>query len=209
MNWPIIFADEAILVIDKPTGIVVDQVQKETGAILVHRLDRDTSGVMVLAKTAAAAQDLKQQFEERKVAKKYLALVHGQMKADNGLITTPLAKHPKDRTKVVVGGDTDRSAITEWQVQQKFTGYTLLELTPHTGRTHQLRVHLKSIQHPIVADPLYGFAKKLKSDLAWCPRLFLHAQGLQFRHPQSGQTVTFTAPLPDNLASILPSLVAG
>jgi len=207
---PVIFADEAILVIDKPAGVKVDQIQQQTQAILVHRLDRDTSGVMVLAKTESSAQDLRKQFEERRVVKKYLALVHGTMKSDSGLITTPLAKHPKNKARVTVGGSTDRSAITEWRRIQSYLGradgiesYSLLELTPHTGRTHQLRVHLKSIQHPIVADPLYGFAKKLAADLAWCPRLFLHAQLLQFRHPTTSQIVTFTAPLPADLALVL------
>lgn len=208
MNIKVIFDDQDILVIDKPSGMIVDEVQKQFGekAILVHRLDRDTSGVIVVAKNERSAAALRKQFEERKVIKKYQALVHGQMKQDQGLITTPLAKNPKNRARVVVGGELDRSAITDWKVLQHFADYSLLELTPHTGRTHQLRVHLKSTGHPIVSDPMYGFAKKLKTDLSWCPRLFLHARHLEFTHPTTGQIVKFDAPLSSDLETVLRSL---
>ena len=202
----ILFADESIVVVDKPSGMVVDDVAKETGAILVHRLDKDTSGVMILAKNASAELSLKKQFEERKVTKKYLALVHGEMKEEQGLITTALQRYPKDKL---------RSAITEWKVvpppfipPPKLGGgqgevFTLLELMPHTGRTHQLRKHLKSIGHPIVSDPIYGFRKKIKDDLKWCPRLFLHAKYLEFTHPVSGKSVHFESGLPSELENVL------
>lgn len=195
----VLYEDEMIVVVDKPSGMVVDEVAAQTGATLVHRLDKDTSGVMVLAKKAAAEQSLKQQFEERKVIKKYLALVHGEMKEKRGLITTPVQRYPKDKF---------RSAITEWVVAERIESsplglITLVELMPHTGRTHQLRKHLKSIGHPIVADPIYGYRKKLKADLAWCPRLFLHATYLEFTHPDSGQRVNFEAELSSELVKVL------
>lgn len=189
-----IFADESIMVVDKPSGVLVDEVEKGAGAILVHRLDKDTSGVMVLAKNANAEQSLKKQFEEREVVKKYLALVHGEMKENQGLITTPVHRYPKDKL---------RSAITEWRVAERIGSYSLLELTPHTGRTHQLRQHLKSIGHPIVSDPIYGFRKKLKEDLLWCPRLFLHATYLEFTHPVSGEKIHFELKLAGDLQNVL------
>ena len=207
MNILVLYEDESLVVVDKPAGMVVDEVAAQTGARLVHRLDRDTSGIMVLAKNASAELDLKKQFEERKVVKKYLALVHGEMPEDQGLITTPLAKHPQNRTRVVVGGETDRSAITEWKVTKRIQSYTLVELLPHTGRTHQLRVHPQSIGHPIVADPIYGYRKKLKADLAFCPRLFLHATYLEFTHPTTGRRNSFTSQLPTDLQTVVDNLV--
>lgn len=224
------FEDAAIEVVDKPAGMVVNNAQtvkeetvqswfankvdlgKGTGEFwekggVVHRLDKDTNGVMVLAKTPDAYEKIKQQFMERTTLKKYVALVHGKMNEDNGLITATIQRHPKDSRKFTVGGEIDRSAITEWKVIQTLTkdgdDYSLLELTPHTGRTHQLRVHLQSIHHPIVSDSIYGYRKKLKGDLSWCPRLFLHAKYLEFTHPVSGNRVHFEAQLPEVLQNLL------
>ncbi len=226
MEPKVLFEDEAIVVIEKPSGMIVNNAQtvkEETvqdwfkknfdigpgvgefwdkGGV-VHRLDKDTSGVMVLAKTEAAYLALKQQFIERQTIKKYIALVHGQMKEEKGLITASLQRHPQDGHKFTVGGETDRSAITEWRVLKRLELYTLVELTPHTGRTHQLRVHLQSIHHPIVSDPIYGFRKKIKDDLKWCPRLFLHAQYLEFTHPTTGAKVHFESKLPEELEYLL------
>lgn len=190
----VLFEDGEIVVIDKPSGMVVDDVAKKTGAILVHRLDKDTSGVMVLAKNSSAEANLKKQFEERKVNKRYIALVHGEFKQDRGLITTPVQRYPKDKP---------RSAITEWLVIKRIESYTLVELSPHTGRTHQIRKHLKSIGHPIVADPIYGFRKKIKDDLKWCPRLFLHAAYLEFSHPATSERIHFQSDLPEELKNLL------
>ncbi|MDO8488050.1 MAG: RluA family pseudouridine synthase [bacterium] len=195
---PVIFEDTDLVVVDKPSGLVVDTVESQTGTTLVHRLDKDTSGVMILAKTPGAVENLRKQFEERQIQKKYLALVYGAPKTDQGLITTPLRRWPKDPL---------RSAITEWKIIQKYSrdgqAFTLLELAPHTGRTHQLRQHLKSIGFPIVADPLYGYRKKVKTDLTWCPRLFLHAQEITFTHPGTGERTTLTSPLPADLQTVL------
>lgn len=230
----ILFEDDALVVINKPSGMVSNKsqtIQTETvqdwfaekikdqkskskddsefwqKGGLVHRLDKDTSGVMVLAKTEGAYDALKQQFLERKTTKIYEALVHGQLTEDSGLITAPIERHPKDRHKFTVGGDLARSSITEWKVLSRFSDFTLLELTPHTGRTHQLRVHLQHIHHPIVSDPIYGFAKRVDDDLAICPRLFLHAKYLEFLHPISQKRVHFSAPLPLELESVLKSLL--
>ena len=228
----IIFEDDSICVINKPSGIVVNEAESSRGNTIqswfeaknpgiqeyrnlefgqkggvVHRLDKDTSGVMVLAKTPEAYTVLKQQFLERKTVKKYVALVHGKFKENDGVITAPLMRHPKNRFKFTVGGDVDRSAITEWKVIGQYSmhnaEFTLLELTPHTGRTHQLRVHLQSINHPIVSDPIYGFAKRIQDDLSWCPRLFLHAKYLEFIHPVSGEKVHFESDLPLELSACI------
>ncbi len=169
----------------------------------MHRLDKDTSGVMVLAKTESAYELLKQQFLERKTVKKYVALVHGTFNEDKGLITSPIERHPKVHNKYTIGEDLARSAITEWQILRGFKKYSLLELTPHTGRTHQLRVHLQSILHPIVSDPIYGWKKQQAEDLKFCPRLFLHAKFLEFTHPISRQKIHFEAKLPDELEKVI------
>ncbi len=219
----IIFEDECLVVINKPSGMVsndADSVKEETiqswhkkrvgladgeseflqKGGLVHRLDKDTSGVMVLAKTEEAYEALKSQFLERKTIKKYVALVHGEFKEVKGLINTPIERIGK---KFYVGKDLSRTAITEWQVIKKIGENSLVELTPHTGRTHQLRVHLQSIGHPIVSDPIYGWAKKVKDDLKWCPRLFLHAKYLEFTHPTSKERVSFETELSEDLEKVI------
>lgn len=229
MKPEILHEDDALVVINKPSGMVSNKAQtiqaetvqdwfapqiKTTGESefyqkggLVHRLDKDTSGVMVLARTEEAYNKLKQQFLERKTVKIYEALVHGEFDKDSGLITAPIERHPKDRHKFTVGGDLARSSITEWEVITRFKGFTLLQLTPHTGRTHQLRVHLQYIHHPIVSDPIYGFAKRVDDDLAICPRLLLHAKYLEFTHPTTNAKVHFEATLPSELESVLKSLL--
>lgn len=226
----ILYEDESLVVIDKPYGVVVNRAETTKGDTIqdwfvskyaipegdseftqkggiVHRLDKDTSGVMVLAKTEAAYNFLKKQFLERKTQKHYQALVHGVPKQESGLISAPIERHPKARFKFAVGKDLSRMAITEWKIVQKFKDFALLDLAPHTGRTHQLRVHLQHMSHPIVSDPIYGWQKQLADDLAVCPRLFLHAVSLQLVHPVSGEKQTFTSSLPEQLQAVLQTLV--
>ncbi|OGD08197.1 hypothetical protein A2397_05665 [Candidatus Amesbacteria bacterium RIFOXYB1_FULL_44_23] len=234
----IIFEDRWICVVNKPWGMVVNNaktnkgltvqdwfLQKDLGLEVgdgekdtefalkggvVHRLDKDTSGILVLVKTLKAYNGLKSQFLERKVSKTYLALVHGEMKPAEGVISLPIERHPKVWGKFAVGTDLSLTAITEWKTMGKYTWqnevYTLLELKPHTGRTHQLRVHMKHLEHPIVADPIYG-GKAAKKDLELCPRLFLHAGKLEFSHPDSGERLEFEAKLPEELELVLQKLV--
>ena len=221
----IIHEDDSICVIDKPYGVIVNNantVRSETvqdwffpktqklknsktpneflekGGI-VHRLDKDTSGVMVLAKTEEAYEKLKTQFLERTTKKTYWALVHGKMSEPTGIISAPIDRHPKDSRKFAVSDNLSRTAITEWKVLKEFPKYSLLELSPHTGRTHQLRVHMQYSHHPIVSDPIYGWQKSLKDDLKICPRLFLHAHTLEFVHPTTNKIMTFTSVLPPEL----------
>jgi len=167
---------------------------------VVHRLDKDTSGVMVLAKTPQAYEKLKQQFLQRQTVKKYVALVHGEFKENEGIINTPVERIGK---KFYVGKDLSRTAITEWKAIKTVGENTLVELTPHTGRTHQLRVHMRHLGHPIVSDPIYGDRKTWMNDLQICPRLFLHAKSLEISHPVTGEKMTFESRLPEELEKVL------
>lgn len=225
MEPKIIFEDQWICVVDKPAGMVVNDSTSAKGLTvqqwfgikgegefgqkggLVHRLDKDTSGVMVLAKTAESYEDLKKQFLERKTSKTYIALVHGKMDQQEGIISLPIDRHPVIKTKFAISDNLSRMAITHWSVKQEWSGSSLLELRPLTGRTHQLRVHLQHLGHPIVSDPIYGFKKKLQEDLEWCPRLFLHAQKLEFVHPKSCERVIFESKLPSELGGVLETLI--
>ncbi len=229
MKPEVIYEDDSMVVINKPTGMVSNKSQTiqiptvqdwfapyvtgtgdsefyQKGG-LIHRLDKDTSGIMVLGRTEESYNFIKQQFLERRTVKKYWALVHGVFDKASGLITAPIERHPKDKHKFTVGKDLSRTSITEWRVVEKINDFTFLELIPHTGRTHQLRVHLQYIHHPIVSDPIYGFQKRVSDDLVICPRLFLHAFYLEFTHPVSHERVHFEAPLPQDLSQAKENLI--
>lgn len=227
MNPRIIFEDPHFLVIDKPYGVVVNNAEttksetiqqwsdtrqnKDVNLVstefyeksgIVHRLDKDTSGVLVIAKTEAAYLNLKAQFQERTTIKKYLALVHGIVEPPVGTINAPIERNPFNRMRygIFPGG---REAITNYKIYKIYKNYTLLEVSPKTGRTHQIRVHMKYIKHEIVSDPIYGGRKQIREDLKFCPRLFLHAASLTIKHPITGESMTFTSPLPDELQKVL------
>ncbi len=169
---------------------------------IVHRLDKDTSGLMIIAKNNDAFFYFKDLFQTRKIKKHYLALVHGQLKELKGIISSPLGRIGMKRTTKITGKKLidKKEAETEYQTIKKFTDFTLLELTPKTGRTHQLRVHLNSIGHPIAGDMVYGF-KKL-SPPPNLNRLFLHAYKLQFPAPD-GKSIVLEADLPEELQKVL------
>lgn len=228
----IIHEDDSILVVSKPSGQVVNRAKTTRGmrtlqdelekyfkierpedgiggrAGIVHRLDKGTSGVLVVAKTEKAFKNLQAQFKQRKVKKEYLALAHGEIKDRQGRIEASIGRNPRNRMRfaVVEGG---RRAVTEYEtinyhpstINNEDLSY--LRVKPLTGRTHQIRVHLKHIGHPIVSDPLYLSRKRLKADRKWCPRLFLHAESLGFKHPESGAWVRFEAALPEDLSEVL------
>jgi 23S rRNA pseudouridine1911/1915/1917 synthase len=168
---------------------------------IVHRLDKDTSGLLVVAKNEPAQAELVRQLQARSVKRTYLALVRGRVAA-NGTVDAPMGRHPVHRTKmaIVEGG---KPAVTHYRVRERFPAHTLLECDLETGRTHQIRVHLASIGHPIEGDPVYaGRGPKL------LPRQALHAWKLAFRHPRTGASASFESPVPADLAALLAKLAA-
>lgn len=171
---------------------------------IVHRLDKETSGLLVGAKNPGAFLGLKNQFKERTVLKKYLALVHGQIKPEEGTISVPVGRLPFKREKFGIVPE-GRPARTDYKVLETFDQkqMTLVEMTPHTGRTHQIRVHLKYLGYPIVADLTYAGRKRAKKDRLFCPRLFLHACFLSIKHPKTGKILEFKSNLPPDLANFL------
>ncbi len=220
----VVYQDENLVVIDKPAGLAVhpgpghsDQtlvnallamcpdIQGIGGEIrpgIVHRLDKDTSGLMMVAKTHQAHLDLSSQIKARQVTKGYLALVEGTPKPLGGKVDAPVGRHPRRRTRmaVVVGG---KEARTGYKVREQFFGHSLLELYLETGRTHQIRVHMAHIGHPLVGDTIYGKASPLVE------RHFLHAFQLGFKHPATGEPLEFQTGLPSDLALAVDTLRGG
>ncbi len=218
----ILFEDQELLVINKPAGLVVHPAaghaqdtlvnallhhlpslaqMHPTRPGIVHRLDKDTSGVMVVAKTNLALHSLQRQFKTRQVQKLYVALVHGWPQAPEGIIDVPLGRNPKNRQHFAPLPN-GKPARTKYTVTQVFEEYSLLNIELETGRTHQIRVHLAWLGHPVVGDTVYGH-RKTRLPLA---RQFLHASQLSFTHPTAAERLTFKAPLPPELQVVLQSL---
>jgi len=200
----VIYEDEDVKVIDKPTGVNSDDFEKRA-----HRLDKDTSGILLIAKSDKALKFLQEQFKNRKVVKKYLALVVGHLKDKKGTIETLLGRSPQDRRKQKVyllyepKIEGKRKAITEYRVIRRFENYDLIEVEPKTGRKHQIRAHLAHLGHPIAGDKLYGFKNQLTpKDLK---RQFLHASCLKIQLPD-GKIKEFKSELPNELDKIIKSL---
>ncbi len=169
---------------------------------IVHRLDRETSGAMVIARNDKAHENLSEQFRSRNVRKIYVALVHGKMPRDSGTITLPISRDPNRRTRMTARAKKGRHARTDWRAIARLDGYTLVELALHTGRTHQIRAHFSAIGHPVVGDTLYGAPRTIragKRTLRMLERNFLHAARIGFSHPSSGEWVEVRAPLPQDL----------
>ena len=230
----VVYEDEDLVVVDKPAGLVVHpatgapsgtlanalafhfrRLSTRAGAArpgIVHRLDRDTSGLIVVAKNESAHENLADQFRAREVFKSYLALVHGRVKDDAGRVEQAIARDPRNRTRmaVVAGG---RPALSLYRVRRRFDRFTLLDVEIKTGRTHQIRVHLQWLKHPVVGDAVYGDGRdntvadpRLRARLNALNRQFLHAEQLGFRHPRTNEPTRFTAPLPAELAQFLEEL---
>ncbi|RLB06505.1 MAG: RluA family pseudouridine synthase [Deltaproteobacteria bacterium] len=228
-----LYEDEYIAVVDKPPGMVVHPAARVTSGTLVnallfrcrdlqgvggvlrpgivHRLDKGTSGVMVVAKNDLAHETLTRQFKNREIKKLYLALVFGRMEEEEGIITSPVGRHPRDRKRFSVRTRTPREALTYWWVKERFEQVTFLQIRPKTGRTHQIRVHLSFIGHPLLGDPLYTKKKRLalikdptlRERIRTLGRQALHAHLLAFRHPATDRFMEFTSPLPEDIAGIL------
>ena len=221
----IIYQDEDIAVVNKPQGMTVhlgngnvdgtlvnallyrlDSLSGINGVIrpgIVHRIDKDTSGLLVVAKNDRAHLSLSAQLAEKTCRRTYLALLEGNLKTDEGTVTTYIGRSPENRVKMaVVPPDKGKLAITDYSVETRYKGFTLCRFDLKTGRTHQIRVHAKYLGHPVVGDPVYGIKKqkfKLNGQL-------LHAYRLTFTHPSSGKEMTFEAPLPDYFEDILNKL---
>ncbi|MGI9105296.1 MAG: RluA family pseudouridine synthase [Pyrinomonadaceae bacterium] len=246
----IVYEDDALIVLNKPAGLVVHpaagapsgtlanalafrlrnaecglpieeslylpnsafRVPQSIRPGIVHRLDRDTSGLMVVAKTGAAHEHLADQFRAREVFKSYVALVHGRVREESGRIEEPIARDPRQRTRMAVvrGG---RPALSLYRVRHRYERFTLLDVQIKTGRTHQIRVHLAWLKHPVVGDKVYHGGRdttvadvRVRAAINRMGRQFLHAAQLGFRHPLTGESLRFDAPLPAELSRLLEAL---
>jgi 23S rRNA pseudouridine1911/1915/1917 synthase len=220
-----------MIVIDKPAGMVVHPAPGNfTGTLvhallhhckdltgingvlrpgIVHRLDKETSGVMVVAKSDEAFQHLTKQFKNRTLDKVYLAIARGTFQPEEGVIDLPVGRHPKERKRMCAPSPRGREAVTDWKVLERFRGAMFLELHPRTGRTHQIRVHLAAVGHPVLGDPLYGRGKGMKDPLGHGKKLqrhALHAYRLGLTHPLSGKKVEFISPVPQDMKTLLDQL---
>jgi 23S rRNA pseudouridine1911/1915/1917 synthase len=227
----ILYEDSDILVVNKPAGMVVHvgagarsgtlvnallghaaKLSTEGGEErpgIVHRLDKMTSGLILIAKNNLAHRRLSEMFKSRDVHKTYLALVHGRIAVENGKIDRPVGRDPHHRTRMKAGGIAAREALTKFHVLRRIGQFTLVEAMPQTGRTHQIRVHLASLGNPVVGDPTYGAPAKLyfgKLEEPTLPRTFLHAAKLALAHPITGKPMEFQAPLPEELTKFLAHL---
>src|SRR6267154_2493189 len=220
----LLLVDDDFVIVNKPAGMVVHagaghargtlvnallhrlgKLSGTGGALrpgIVHRLDRETSGAIIVARNDAAHENLAEQFRSRNVRKVYLALVHGKMPRDSGSITLPISRDPRRRTRMTAREKTGRHARTDWRVIARMDRCTLVEAVLHTGRTHQIRAHFAAIGHPVVGDTLYGAPRGLRAgtrNLPLLERNFLHAARIGFSHPSTGAWVEVHAPLPEDL----------
>jgi 23S rRNA pseudouridine1911/1915/1917 synthase len=227
----IVYEDSAVIVLNKPAGLVVhpaagvqtgtlanalayhfQQLSKHAGATrpgIVHRLDKDTSGLLVVARNEAAHEKLAEQFRAREVFKSYIALVHGVVEFASGRIDQPIGRDPRHRTRMAVVR-AGRPALSLYRVRRRYDSFTLLDVELKTGRTHQIRVHLSWMKHPVVGDEVYGGGRdntvrdpRLKARILRLGRHFLHAEQLAFRHPATDKIMEFRAPLPAELEQLV------
>lgn len=220
----ILYEDDDIVVVNKPKGMVVhpapgnysgtlvnallyhcDNLSGINGKMrpgIVHRLDKDTSGVMVAAKNDSAHRKLVEQIKQRKIKRKYIALVHGCIKEKRGTIDAPIGRHPVDRKKMAVTAKNSKHAVTHFEVLERFKDFTLIKVFLDTGRTHQIRVHMAYIGHPVVGDPKYSSAKNNMG----LDTQALHAQVLGLYHPATGEYIEFEAAVPEEFESVLKKL---
>lgn len=237
IDIPVVFEDDSLLVISKPAGIIVNRAESVKAETLqdwvenefrmknielridqgdffqrsgiVHRLDKDTSGLLIIAKNPASFLKLQAQFKERKIDKRYLTLVHGQVVPKAGEIRAAVGRLPwnRERFGILPGG---KEASTSYEVISYYelsgNKFSYLAVAPHTGRTHQIRIHLKYINHTVVSDEFYAGRKTCRQDKEICPRLFLHAFKLSFVHPDTNEQIRLENPLPDDLGQVLTKL---
>jgi 23S rRNA pseudouridine1911/1915/1917 synthase len=212
----IVYIDDALIVVDKPAGLVVHPAPSHQGDTLaelladvagggeasrpgiVHRLDKDTSGLMIVARNDDAHRDLSEQIRERRASREYAALVEGRLSTRTGTIDAPIGRHRRRRTEMAVRGSGSREARTHFEVNEQLPADTLLTARLETGRTHQIRAHFAAIGHPVAGDPRYGHTGRHGLE-----RQFLHSARLGFRHPATSEELTFTSNLPQDLTAAL------
>ena len=232
MDTPtVVFEDQDMMVIEKPAGWISTDTStaKDAKTVqrwlaenynfpifsnpacrngIVHRLDKETSGIMLVAKNEASFAALQAQFKERTVKKTYVALVHDKTPPE-GTVTATVGRLPwnRERFGVFAGGrDSETDFVATGYYQKDGFDYTLVTLTPKTGRTHQIRIHMKYLHHPLVSDPFYGGRKMARKDRVWCPRLFLHAASISFLHPTTKSPLAFESKLPEDLSKAFATL---
>ncbi len=221
----IVYEDGDLLVVNKPRGMVVhpaagnpdgtlvnallyhcgDSLSGINGILrpgIVHRIDKDTSGLLIVAKNDFSHRLLAEQIKEHSFTRKYQAVVCGNIKEDSGTVNAPIGRHPTDRKKMTVTLKNSREAVTHYRVITRYRGYTHVELTLETGRTHQIRVHMANMGHPVAGDPVYGGKNYLKKLDGQC----LHAYYISFLHPRTNETLTLSAPLPQYFTDFLKTL---
>jgi len=224
----ICYEDDSIIIVNKQPGIVTHPapghytgtlvnallyhcpelagVGEENRPGIVHRLDKDTSGVLVIAKSTSSLNHLAVQFKSRKVEKDYLAIVCGEMESEFGAVTLPIGRHPVDRKRMSTISRNGRKAETLWKVRERFKEATLLDLSPKTGRTHQIRVHCAAIHHPIIGDSVYNrrrAGKNIPGIIKPVPRQMLHALRIRFSHPITKKIIVFEAPIPGDMKELI------
>jgi 23S rRNA pseudouridine1911/1915/1917 synthase len=218
----VIYEDSDVIVVNKPVGMVVhpapghangtlvnallyhcgDSLSGIGGEIrpgIVHRIDRDTSGLIIVAKNDAAHLSLAEQLQDHSLYREYETIVIGNLKEESGTIDAPIGRHTRDRKKMAIDRQNGRRAVTHWSVLARYPGYTHLQCRLETGRTHQIRVHLASVGHPVLGDLVYGSKKPYSGLVGQC----LHARRLSFCHPRTGQQMTVSCPLPDYFLAVL------
>jgi 23S rRNA pseudouridine1911/1915/1917 synthase len=232
----IVYEDNDLGVVNKPAGMIVhsgagansgtlvnallyhfQELSKFAGAGrpgIVHRLDKQTSGLIIVAKNDISHQRLSRQFQSREVVKKYIALVHGTFEEGSGVISSPIGRDRVHRVRMTTRGVHSREAYTQYEILKEFQGFSLLQLSIKTGRTHQIRVHLSSIRHPVVGDTLYGAPTRIlrsgtRDYLPSLQRFFLHAAALEFVHPRTQEPLKFRSDLPEELKAFLQQLPVG
>lgn len=225
MDLDIVYEDEDVILINKPKGMVVhpapghttdtlvngllyhckDQLSGINGVArpgIVHRIDRDTTGILIVCKNDMSHNHIAEQLKEHSITRKYRALVHGNLKDDQGTVEGPIGRHPVDRKKMAINERNGKPAVTHYTVLERFGNYTFIECQLETGRTHQIRVHMSSIGHPLVGDEVYGPAKCPFKLTGQC----LHAMVLGFMHPRTGEYMEFRAELPEYFETLLKKL---
>ena len=221
----VVYEDDDVIVVNKPVGMVVHPAAGHPDGTLVnallyhcgtslsgingslrpgivHRIDRDTSGLIIAAKNDLAHQSLAEQLQDHSLYREYEAVCVGNLKEDSGTVNAPIGRHPVDRKKMAIDRKSGREAITHWAVLGRYPGYTHIQCRLETGRTHQIRVHMASIGHPLLGDVVYGSKKPVPGLAGQC----LHARRLSFVHPRSGERVTVECPLPDWFTQVLTKL---